>query len=63
MNVSVSPFSNKQTGKLWNSLNQDEKKELLIAYKESFNSADLIDHEEVKKRHGKWLKKIVNLKS
>lgn len=45
-----------QNGHLWNSLSEDEKKELLTAYEESFDSNNLISHEQVKLQHDKWLK-------
>jgi len=45
-----------QNGYLWNNLSEDEKKELLTAYEESFDSNNLISHEQVKLQHGKWLK-------
>ena len=46
-----------QTGKLWDSLSADEKDELLLSYEESFDSKNLISHEEAKKQHSKWLGK------
>jgi hypothetical protein len=45
-----------QNGHLWNSLNEDEKKHLLIAYEESFDINNLLSHEQVKLQHAKWLK-------
>lgn len=45
-----------QSGQLWNNLNESEKRELLIAYDESFDDKNLISHEEIKKQHEKWLK-------
>jgi len=42
---------NDQNGQLWNNLNEDEKRELLIAYGESFDSNNLLSHEQVKQQH------------
>ncbi len=41
-------INNDQNGHLWNSLNEDEKEELLISHKESFDSNNLLSHEQVK---------------
>ena len=38
-------------------LTDPEKEELMLAYDESFDEANLISHELVKKQHEKWLKK------
>jgi hypothetical protein len=45
-----------QSGKLWNRLNKTEQRELLLAYDESFEPANLLSHELVKKQHEQWLK-------
>jgi len=45
-----------ENGQLWNSLTEEQKREVLLAYEESFDSANLIPHEEIKKSHEKWLK-------
>jgi hypothetical protein len=45
-----------ETGTLWNSLSADEQKELMSAYQESFDSAQLVTHEQIKGQHRKWLK-------
>lgn len=45
-----------QTGNLWNRLTDLEKEELLISYDESFDSNNLISHDQVKEQHKKWLK-------
>jgi len=42
-----------QNGHLWNDLSEVEKKELLLAYEESFDEDNLLTHEEVKLQHGK----------
>ncbi len=52
----VKQLSDNQDGRLWNSLSDEQKQELLIVYDESFDPANLISHEEVKKQHEKWLK-------
>lgn len=46
-----------QTGELWNALNSEEQEELLISYDESFDSNNLINHNQIRKQHAKWLKK------
>ncbi len=53
----IQKLNDNQTGELWNSLTPEEKEELLISYGESFDSNNLISHNEVKKQHDKWLKK------
>jgi len=45
------------SGELWEGLSPDEKEVLMLAYKESFDPAQLLPHEQVKKQHDKWLKK------
>jgi hypothetical protein len=44
-------------GKLYQKLTESQKKELEIAYFESFDEKNLIPHEEVKKKYMKWLMK------
>jgi uncharacterized protein YaaW (UPF0174 family) len=42
-------------GQLWNRLTEDEQDELLMTLEESENPENLISHEEMKKKHKKWL--------
>lgn len=42
-------------GKLWNRLSQEEKDELLLTDMESNDPENLIPHEELEKKHSKWL--------
>lgn len=42
-------------GQLWNRLTEDEQEELLMTLEESENPENLITHEEMKKKHKKWL--------
>lgn len=51
----IQRFQKRQPGDLWNSLSNDEKQELLIAYEESLDSGNLISHNQVKEQHRKWL--------
>ncbi len=53
----IQRLNNNQTGELWDGLSPAEKDELLLSYEESFDSNNLISHEEVKKKHDKWLRK------
>lgn len=53
----IQRLNNNQTGELWDGLSQEERNELLLSYEESFDSNNLISHEEVKKQHDKWLRK------
>lgn len=53
----IQRLNDNQTGKLWDSLNSEEKSELLVSYEESFDQKELVSHEEVKQQHGKWLEK------
>jgi hypothetical protein len=52
----IQTINDDQNGHLWNSLNEDEKEELMTAYKESFDSNNLVSHEQVKLQHERWLK-------
>ena len=40
---------------LWNRLTTHEQEELLLSLEESENPENLIDHEEMKMKHKKWL--------
>lgn len=51
-----------QTGTLWSNLTDEQKNELLQAYDESFELKNLVNHEEVKLQHEKWLEKKFGLK-
>lgn len=53
----IKVLENNQTGLLWNSLSELEQQELLLSYQESFDSQNLISHEDVKSQHAKWLEK------
>jgi len=52
----IQKINNEQNGHLWNSLTEDQKTELLTSYEESFDSGNLLSHEQVKLQHDKWLK-------
>lgn len=53
----IQRLNSSQTGRLWDSLDAEEKSELLLSYEESFDPKNLISHEHVKGQHDKWLKK------
>lgn len=42
-------------GKLWSRLTKDEQDELLIAFDESQKEEHLLSHDEMMKKHKKWL--------
>ena len=42
-------------GQLWNNLTEQEQQELILSLDESKNPENLIDHEEMKIKHKKWL--------
>ena len=42
-------------GQLWNNLTEQEQQELILSLEESKNPENLIDHEEMKLKHKKWL--------
>ena len=42
-------------GHLWNRLTDQEQEELLLSLEESKNPENLISHEEMLKKHKKWL--------
>jgi len=44
-----------EDGALWAKLTTEEQEELLDIEKESHNPGNLIDHEEMMKKHKKWL--------
>ena len=52
----IQTMNKNSDGTLWSALNEEEKKELLIAYDESFDEKNLLTHEQVKLQHEKWLK-------
>ena len=47
--------STAKDGQLWNKLTEQEQKELILSLDESKNPENLIDHEEMKLKHEKWL--------
>ncbi len=49
--------SEQQTGKLWDSLTEEEKDELLLSYKESQDEANRLSGDQIKQKHEQWLKK------
>ena len=53
---------NLQNGELtdeswWNDMPLQQQERILASYKESFDPENWIDHEDMKKRHAKWLQK------
>lgn len=52
----IQKINDDHNGHLWNTLNEVEKEELLVAYEESFDSSNLLSHEQVRQQHEKWLK-------
>jgi len=42
-------------GQLWNKLTEQEQQELILSFEESKNPEKLIDHEDMKIKHKKWL--------
>ncbi len=42
-------------GNLWNKLTKKEQEELNLAFEESKNPENLISHEDMRKKHKKWL--------
>lgn len=42
-------------GQLWERLTNQEREELLLALEESEDRKNLISHDEMKKKHQKWL--------
>jgi hypothetical protein len=47
--------SSAKEGQLWEKLTNKDKEELLLALEESEDPENLISHEEMKKKHQKWL--------
>jgi hypothetical protein len=52
----IQKINDNQNGQLWNDLSDDAKNELMLAYKESFDSDNLLSHALVKQQHEKWLR-------
>lgn len=46
---------NSKDGRLWNKLTKEEQNDLLNTVEESKNPEYLLSHEDVKKKHKKWL--------
>lgn len=47
--------SSAKDGQLWESLSSQDREELLLALEESEDPNNLISHDEMKKKHQKWL--------
>ena len=47
--------SSENKGELWKKLSVFEQNDILLAYTESENPDNLISHDEMKKKHQKWL--------
>ena len=41
----------------WADVPKEQQNRILKSHKESYNSENWVDHEEVKKQHAKWLQK------
>lgn len=52
----IQRLSSNKPGELWNRLTKDQQQDLLLAYDESFDTANLISHDIVKQQHEQWLK-------
>ena len=39
---------------LWDSLNEDQKQEVLLSFEESENDDNLVDHETVMRKYNQW---------
>jgi len=53
--MKIEEQNNASHGKLWDTLTEDQKNEVLLAYEESFDKKNLISHDEVMKQHKQWL--------
>ena len=51
----ISRLSNSDNGALYETLSETQKEELDIAFEESFDKKNLVDHDEVKSKYTKWL--------
>lgn len=47
--------SSAKEGQLWDQLTDTERDELLLSLEESKNPENLVPHEQMRKKHGKWL--------
>lgn len=47
--------SSAKDGQLWERLTNQDKEELLLVFEESKNPDNLISHDEMRKKHQKWL--------
>lgn len=50
-------FSKAEEGQLWHTLSASQQNEVLESYEESEDEANIITHEEAKRRHAQWLTK------
>ncbi len=50
-------FTTDYDGDWWDELPLEQQTRLTQSIKESYDPKNLIDHEEMKKRHAKWLRK------
>ena len=41
--------------KIWDSLTEEQRREVLLSYEESENEENLIDNNEVMKKYDKWI--------
>jgi len=53
----ISENKNTTDGMLWNGLTKAQQQELLLADAESEDEANHISHQQIMKKHRKWLKK------
>ncbi len=47
--------TNSIDGKFWGSLTKEDQESLLLTLEECEQPYNLVDHEDMKKKHGKWL--------
>lgn len=53
----IQTLNETQNSEQRNKLTDEQRRELMLSYQESFDEKNLIPHEEVKKEYAKWLKK------
>jgi hypothetical protein len=51
----IKSIVNSSKHRIWDSLTEDQKKEVLLSFDESNDESNLIDNEEVMNKYKKWL--------
>ena len=53
--IELKRLINNKKSKIWDSLTEEQRKEILLSYEESEDDENLIDNNEVMKKYDKWI--------